>query len=136
MTISNLPPAVMWGDYWMLSKFDSVIVGLDFLTGSDPDTSDYFRSTSSGAKGGSGQNNWQYANPEVDALLDKGGALFVPEERKAVYMKIQEIMRNDLPFLPLFQYATVRGHKQDVQNVLPNVNVRIDTWNIATWRKA
>lgn len=33
MTISNLPPAVMWGDYWMLSKFDSVIVGLDFLTG-------------------------------------------------------------------------------------------------------
>ncbi len=33
MTISNLPPAVMWGDYWMLSKFDTVIVGLDFLTG-------------------------------------------------------------------------------------------------------
>ncbi len=23
MTISNLPPAVMWGDYWMLSKFDT-----------------------------------------------------------------------------------------------------------------
>jgi peptide/nickel transport system substrate-binding protein len=135
MTISNLPPAVMWGDYWMLSKFDSVIVGLDFLTGSDPDTSDYFRSTSSGAKGGSGQNNWQYANPQVDALLDKGGALFVPEERKAVYLKIQEIMRNDLPFLPLFQYATLRGHKQGVDNVLPNVNVRIDTWNIATWRR-
>ncbi len=136
MTISNLPPAVMWGDYWMLSKFDTVIVGLDFLTGSDPDTSDYFRSNSSPAKGGAGQNTWQFANTEVDDLLTKGGEIFVPEERKAVYLKIQEIMRKELPFLPLFQYATVRGHKQGVENVVPNVNVRIDTWNVATWRWA
>ncbi|WP_418137571.1 peptide ABC transporter substrate-binding protein [Agrobacterium sp. El2ro-1b] len=136
MTISNLPPAVMWGDYWMLSKFDSVIVGLDFLTGPDPDTSDFFRSTSSGAKGGSGQNTWQFVNKDVDDLLAKGGSLFVPEERKAVYLKIQEIMRRELPLLPLFQYATVRGHKQGVENVTPNVNTRIDTWNVATWRVA
>ena len=136
MTISNLPPAVMWGDYWMLSKFDSVIVGLDFLTGPDPDTSDFFRSTSSGAKGGSGQNTWQFVNKDVDDLLAKGGSLFVPEERKAVYLKIQEIMRKELPLLPLFQYATVRGHKQGVENVKPNVNNRIDTWNVATWRLA
>lgn len=136
MTISNLPPAVMWGDYWMLSKFDSVIVGLDFLTGPDPDTSDFFRSTSSGAKGGSGQNTWQFVNKDVDELLAKGGSLFVPEERKAVYLKIQEIMRKELPLLPLFQYATVRGHKQGVENVKPNVNTRIDTWNVATWHLA
>lgn len=136
MTISNLPPAVMWGDYWMLSKFDSVIVGLDFLTGPDPDTSDFFRSTSSVAKGGSGQNTWQFVNKDVDDLLAKGGSLFVPEERKAVYLKIQEIMRKELPLLPLFQYATVRGHKQGVENVKPNVNNRIDTWNVATWRLA
>ncbi|EMS99055.1 oligopeptide ABC transporter substrate-binding protein [Agrobacterium tumefaciens str. Cherry 2E-2-2] len=136
MTISNLPPAVMWGDYWMLSKFDSVIVGLDFLTGPDPDTSDFFRSTSSPAKGGSGQNTWQFANKEVDDLLAKGGSLFVPEERKAVYLKIQEIMRKEMPLLPLFQYATVRGHKQGVENVKPNVNTRIDTWNVATWHLA
>lgn len=136
MTISNLPPAVMWGDYWMLSKFDSVIVGLDFLTGPDPDTSDFFRSTSSGAKGGAGQNTWQFVNKDVDDLLAKGGSLFVPEERKAVYLKIQEIMRKELPLLPLFQYATVRGHKQGVENVTPNVNTRIDTWNVATWRVA
>jgi peptide/nickel transport system substrate-binding protein len=136
MTISNLPPAVMWGDYWMLSKFDTVIVGLDFLTGPDPDTSDFFRSTSIPAKGGSGQNTWQFVNTEVDDLLAKGGGLFVPEERKAVYVKIQEIMRKELPFLPMFQYATVRGHKQGIDNVVPNVNTRIDTWNVATWRWA
>jgi peptide/nickel transport system substrate-binding protein len=136
MTISNLPPAVMWGDYWMLSKFDTVIVGIDFLTGPDPDTSDYFSSTSIPAKGGTGQNTWQYANKEVDALLAEGGKLFVPEKRKEVYLKIQEVMRKDLPFLPMFQYATVRGHKQGVENVIPNINVRIDSWNVATWHWA
>lgn len=136
MSISNLPPAVMWGDYWMMSKFDSVIVGLNFLTGSDPDTSDYFMSTSILARGGHGQNTWQYANPEVDALLKAGGSEFVPEKRRVAYLKVQEIMRKDLPFLPLFQYAVVRGHKEEIENIRPNVNVRIDSWNVATWRRA
>ena len=136
MTISNLPPAVMWGDYWMLSKFDSVVVGLDFLTGPDPDTSDYFLSTSIGAKGGAGQNNWQYVSPEVDALLATGGKAFVPEERKAAYLKQQEVIRHDLPFLPMFQYVSVGGFKKGVEGYVPNVNVRIDSWNVATWRWA
>ncbi|MGN8116359.1 peptide ABC transporter substrate-binding protein [Labrys sp. 22185] len=136
MTISNLPPAVMWGDYWMLSKFDSVVVGINFITGPDPDTSDYFMSTSSGAKGGNGQNTWQYANPEVDRLLKEAGNLFVPEERRKLYFKIQEIMRTDLPFLPIYQYATVRGRKKGVEGFLPNINNRIDSWNVNTWRWA
>ncbi|RUU28581.1 peptide ABC transporter substrate-binding protein [Mesorhizobium sp. M6A.T.Ce.TU.016.01.1.1] len=131
--ISNLPPAVMWGDYWMKSQFDSVVVGINFLTGSDPNTSDYLSSKSILAKGGAGQNTWQYANPEVDKLLEAGGVEFVPEKRKQAYLKIQETVRNDLPFLPIFQYATVRGHKSGVEGVVPNINVRIDSWDVATW---
>ncbi|MGR9355908.1 peptide ABC transporter substrate-binding protein [Rhizobium leguminosarum] len=133
MTISNLPPAVMWGEYWMKSQFDSVVVGIDFLTGADPDTSDYFKSTSIGAKGGAGQNTWQYSNPEVDKLLDEGGQIFVPEDRKKIYLKIQEIMRADMPFLPIFQYATVRGYKKGAEGIAYNVNVRIDSWNPGSW---
>ncbi len=133
MTISNLPPAVMWGDYWMMSKFDSVVVGINFLTGPDPDTSDYMMSTSSGAKGGAGQNTWQYDSPEVDRLLTEGGTLFVPEKRREVYLKLQEVVRADLPLLPLFQYAVVRGTKAGMEGVMPNINNRVDTWNIGTW---
>ncbi|PRH85326.1 ABC transporter substrate-binding protein [Labrys okinawensis] len=136
MTISNLPPAVMWGDYWMMSKFDSVVVGINFITGPDPDTSDYFMSTSSGAKGGNGQNTWQYANPEVDKLLKEAGNTFVREERRKLYFKIQEIMRADLPFLPMYQYATVRGRKKGVEGFRPNINNRIDSWNVNTWHWA
>ena len=134
MTISNLPPAVMWGDYWMLSQFDSVVVGLNVLTGPDPDTSDYFMSTSSPAAGGAGQNTWVYNNPEVDALLKQGGELVAPEDRKPVYQKIQESMRADLPVLPIFQYATIPGWKQGVEGRTANINNRIDTWNVRSWR--
>jgi len=136
MTTKNLPPAVMWGEYYMQSQFDTIVVGNTFVTGPDPDTTNYFMSTKSNAKGGSGQNNWPYANPEVDELLKKGGELFVPEERRKVYCRIQEIMRGDLPLLPIFQYANLRGHKSGMEGYAPNVNLRITTWNVNEWKWA
>jgi peptide/nickel transport system substrate-binding protein len=133
MTISNLPPAVMWGEYWMMSKWDSVVVGINFVTGPDPDTSDYFSSAAINAKGGAGQNTWQYENPKVDELLKQGGSLFVPEERREVYFELQEIMREELPLLPIFQYANLRGHKEGLEGYTPNVNLRVTTWNVHRW---
>ncbi|WP_413733610.1 peptide ABC transporter substrate-binding protein [Sodalis sp. RH21] len=133
MKIANLPPAVMWGEFWMMSKFDSSIVGISFLTGSDPDTSDYLHSKSIPAKGGAGQNTFQYQNPAVDRLLDEGSKTFVPAQRKEIYQKIEEIVRQDMPFLPLFPFANVVGHKQGAENIIPNGNVRIDSWNVAAW---
>ncbi|MDD8021723.1 MAG: peptide ABC transporter substrate-binding protein [Paracoccaceae bacterium] len=135
MTIKNLPPAVMWGDYWMNSEFDSVVVGLNCLAGADPDTSDYFMSSMSPALGGSGQNTFAYQNPKVDELLVKGAASFVPEERKAIYQELQQVIRADLPFLPVFQYAVIKGWKDDVTGPAPNVNNRIDTWNVRDWAR-
>lgn len=136
MTISNLPPAVMWGDYWMLSQFDTVIVGLNCFAGPDPDTSDYFRSTSSPATGGNGQNTWVYNNAEVDELLVEGASLMSQEERLPIYRRIQEIMREDLPFLPIFQYAVVRGKKEGLEGYEANINNRIDTWDVRSWKWA
>lgn len=136
MTINNLPPAVMWGDYWMMSQFDSVIVGIAFLTGPDPDTSDYFSSKSSPAKGGGGQNTFQWANPEVDRLLAEGAKIFVPEDRRVPYLKLQEIARDELPFLPMFQYTVLPGTKAGIEGYDANVNVRIDNWNVGSWRWA
>jgi len=136
MQISNLPPAVMWGDYWMQTKFDTVIVGLNVLAGADPDTSNYFLSTACPAKGGAGQNTSAYASDEVDELLKEGAKSFVPEERKKIYQKQQEVMRHDLPFLPLFQYAVIKGRKDSVTGPVPNVNNRIDSWNVRDWKIA
>ncbi|WP_180900559.1 peptide ABC transporter substrate-binding protein [Martelella soudanensis] len=134
MTIRNLPPAVMWGDNWMLSQYQSAIAGIVFLTGGDPDTSDYFGSKAIPAQGGAGQNTWQWKNAEVDTLLKQGAEIFVPEERRKVYFKIQELVRDELPFLPLHQFTDLRGYKTGIEGFEPNVNVRIDDWNVGTWR--
>ncbi len=133
MKISNLPPAVMWGEYWMQSKFDSVVVGINFLTGADPDTRDYFGSSSISAKGGAGQNTTQYSNAKVDALLAQGASLQDVAQRKAVYVQVQQIIRDDLPILPLFQYAYVRGYKSKLKGFAGNINLRIEPWNVNTW---
>lgn len=132
--ISNLPPAVMWGDYWSMGQYDTTLVGLGVLAGPDPDCSDFFRSDASPALGGSGQNYWAYANPEVDALLVEGASLFSPEERRPVYLRLQEVIREDLPFLPIYQYAVIPGYKTGLEGYAANINNRIDTWNIRSWR--
>jgi peptide/nickel transport system substrate-binding protein len=42
INISNMPAAVMWGDYWTQSKFEAAFAGIGFMTGPDPDATDYF----------------------------------------------------------------------------------------------
>jgi peptide/nickel transport system substrate-binding protein len=133
MNISNLPPAVMWGDYWMMSKFESAMVGIDFMVGPDPDSTDYFSSHSIGAKGGGGQNTTQYENADVDALLKEGSSTVDIAKRKVAYQKMQEITRRDLPYLPIFQYTVAQGVKAKLEGFAPNVNVQENCWNANTW---
>ena len=112
MKISNLPAAVMWGEFWVQSQFDSVIVGSTYLIGADPDVTNRLHSRSIPAKGGRGSNNAQYSNPEVDALLDQGARSFDPDARRSIYRRVQELVRRDLPFLPLYQTNAVQGNKK------------------------
>ncbi len=133
MTINNLPPAVMWGDYWMQSKFESAMVGIGFMIGPDPDATDFFASRSIGAKGGAGQNTTQFENAEVDGLLAEGAKTVDIEKRKAAYKKMQEVTRSELPYLPIFQYAMVSGVKSKLEGFTPNVNVQENCWNANTW---
>ncbi|SCB55409.1 peptide/nickel transport system substrate-binding protein [Bradyrhizobium shewense] len=133
MKISNLPAAVMWGDFWVQSQFDSVIVGSSYLIGADPDVTNRLHSRSIAAKGGRGSNNAQYANPEVDALLDKGARTFDPEARRAIYSRVQELVRRDLPFLPLYQSNSVQGLKKGINGFVPNGNTRTESWNALAW---
>ncbi len=136
MTIKNLPAAVMWADYWIQSHFETAVVGIDFMVGPDPDASDYFSSKSIAAKIGSGQNTMQYNNPKVDALLQQGAAVLDRPGRTAIYHELQSTLRADLPFLPIYQAAQVEGTKAALKGYEPNINVRLNTWNINTWHWA
>ncbi|WP_373414719.1 peptide ABC transporter substrate-binding protein [Ensifer aridi] len=134
MTISNMPAAVMWGEFWLKSQFDSAIAGVTYLIAADPDATNRLHSSAIGAKGGKGSNTAQYSNPEVDALLEKGARTFDPEERRAIYNRVQEIVRQDLPFLPLFAYTNVLGRKEGLEGFEANANTRTASWHAAGWR--
>lgn len=133
MSIQNFPPAVMWGENWTNSKFDTAMVGIDFMIGPDPDATQYFSSQGIPAKGGGGNNTTQYENPEVDALLAEGASTVDIERRKTAYLKMQEVVRRDLPYLPIFQYAMVQGVRKPLEGFVPNVNVQENCWNAASW---
>jgi peptide/nickel transport system substrate-binding protein len=133
MTIKNMPAAVIWGDYFRLSKFETVMVGVTFGIGPDPDVTDRFASTSIPAKGGSGRNTTQFANAKVDKLLREGVAEFDPVKRRAIYAAIQQEIRADLAILPMFQSASIEGIKQGLVGYTPNINVLSNCWNCGSW---
>ncbi|CAG1013928.1 MAG: peptide ABC transporter substrate-binding protein [Rhizobiaceae bacterium] len=133
MLIENMPPAVMWGDFWAQSQFDSAMVGITYLIGSDPDVTNRFHTKAIVAKGGKGSNNAQYSNAEVDALLEEGSRTFDPEKRREIYLKVQELIRRDLPFLPLFANTSVYGIKKGVEGFVANANTRTESWHAAGW---
>jgi len=133
VNISNLPAAVMWGEYWLKSQFDTAMVGVTYLIAADPDATNRLHTRAIAAKGGHGSNTGQYSNPEVDALLEKGARTFDPDARREIYFRVQELVRNDLPFLPLFAYTNVLGRKEGLDGFEPNPNTRTASWKAAGW---
>lgn len=66
---------------------------------------DYFPSTL--VETGVSYNFSGYSNPELDELLAKGRADFDDELRKVHYDRIQEILNDDLPLIPVFHKTQV-----------------------------
>jgi len=49
-----------------------------------------------------GQNRGRYSDPEFDQLIDQGAALTLPEERRPFYLRAQEIVAEELPYISLY----------------------------------
>lgn len=74
----------------------------------DPDLSAYFHSANV-----KGNNIPHYKNPELDELLDAGAQTSDVEERKKIYIEVQKLMAEELPYIFLWypQEAQVRVDK-------------------------
>lgn len=133
MEIKNFPASVVWGEYTTKSQFDTLLVAWDPTVGLDPDYSARAHSKQIPLKTGSGSNYVQYANPELDKLLELGVTQPNVEDRKATYAKVQQILLDDVPFAP--QGATREGHlkKKKLTGVKPNSYVTDITWNVQDW---
>lgn len=133
MQIKNMPASVVWGEYTTKSQYDTLLVAWEPTVGMDPDYTARAHSKMVPLKTGQGSNYTQYANAEVDALLEKGITTTDEAERKTLYARIQEILLDEVPFAP--QGATQQGqaYKKGMSGVKPNPYVVDATWNIQDW---
>ena len=82
-----------WNDRLSSGDFDiSILAGLQ---GPDPDNLKIRVGT------GGSVNFWHYSNPQIDQLLNEGGALPTPEERAPKYWEVQQIMAQEVPVAPI-----------------------------------
>jgi peptide/nickel transport system substrate-binding protein len=132
MEINNMPAAVIWGDYYLNSEFDTVMVGNSYGVGADPDPTLAFHSEST--SGNTGTNVLQLHDPELDALLEQGVAVLDQEARVPIYHDVQRVLRENLHLLPIFQYALIEGSKAGLTGYVHNPNYRTNRWNVKTWR--
>lgn len=97
--ITATPEVLEWGAYLSQTaegEHDMFILGWVTVTG-DPDYGLYplFHSSQFGDAG----NRTFYANDKVDELLDTGRTSTDDAEREAAYMEVQEIIREDAPWI-------------------------------------
>jgi len=53
---------------------------------------------------------------------------------EAIHAKVQELIMDDLPFLPLFYEVQIEGTKTGLDGYANNVNALANSWNAADWR--
>lgn len=93
---ATMTQKIMSGDY------DAAAQSLTYDI--DPDPSGLLHSS---AFVPNGMNFFFYSNPEADRLIDQARVEFDQEKRKALYVRLQEILHEDQPFSPLL-YPTMK----------------------------
>ena len=131
MKINNKPAAVLFGDFYRMSKFETIVIGM--AMGSDPEHSFRLHSKYIPAKGGMGRNSVASESPEIDRLLEAGVRDIDREKRKRAYFRLQEVYADELPYLPIFHYVNIRGTGKGVQGFAPNSNMQEYSWNTNEW---
>jgi peptide/nickel transport system substrate-binding protein len=74
------------------------------------------------ALGLGGFNRSQYSNPEVDKLLEEGGATLDDAKRRALFERATEISMNDRPMLPIVMPQTVWAMGRNKLSFTPRVD--------------
>lgn len=93
----------------------------------DPDVYPYFACDA--AK--TGFNFSAYCNPKLDALMVQGRRAVKPDQRRAIYNTMQELMAQELPLIFLFYPQRFHVMASNVHAPAVDYNIAID--NIADW---
>lgn len=64
----------------------------------------------------SGNNKTNYKNPKFDELVKKGNTAASPAQRAEFYQQAEQVMQDDVAYVPLFNTIEVRLQKTNIQN--------------------
>jgi peptide/nickel transport system substrate-binding protein len=89
----------------MAREFDLLVFENVMLGQADPDPSDAYHSRS--AVKNAGRNFANYKNPALDSLLDEAVSMLDQAKRKDTYLKVQDIINDDVPAWSTWFWQTV-----------------------------
>lgn len=106
-----------------------------WVSGSDPDNYNMWNSKKIPGRGNAyeGQNYPGWRNPEVDKLTEQGIKATDMETRKQIFLRIQDIIIDDCPVIPLYFYGNIDAARNRVLNFAPNPTQAGNLWNAWQW---
>jgi peptide/nickel transport system substrate-binding protein len=85
------------------------------------------------ANGYKGQNLPGWRNDEASALLVKADGTLDVQERRAMLRRVQELVREELPAIPMYFRPVVVVHRADVHGIAPTGTLTPLAWNAHRW---
>lgn len=103
-----------WGTFYADIKNQNFqLYALSWIGIADPDI--YYLAFHSASLPPAGANRNRYRNPEVDRLLELGRSTLDRAARRAIYRRVQQIVAEDLPYLPLWHGRILAAHRPHVR---------------------
>jgi peptide/nickel transport system substrate-binding protein len=133
VTVRPIDSALFFNDVLKHRRFETALYA--WVGGVEPDDYSLWNSKRipSAANGYTGQNYPGWRNAEIDALTAKGASSLDIETRKQAYFRIQELIRQDCPVIPLYFRSNISAVKVNVANYLPNPTPAGNLWNAWQW---
>jgi peptide/nickel transport system substrate-binding protein len=107
-----------WGTFYNdVKKGNFHLFSLAWVGIFDPDI--YYNIFHSSSIPPNGDNRGHYQNVEVDRLVEQGRHESDPRRRMLIYARVQQIMHEDLPYIPLWWVKNVVVRKPEVVGFTP-----------------
>lgn len=134
LELGNFSPTVLYGTYedggiLKRGKFDVAMYA--WLSSPAPSRREALYASTSVPP--YGQNHPRFIHEELTRLLERGSTESDAAARDNVYRRVQEILVDEAPVVPLFWYTAIDPVTTRLQNFRPNATQSADTWNAARW---
>jgi len=80
-----------------------------------------------------GQNYTRFRNAEVDQLTEEGTRVVDRAKRAEIYRRIQAIMAEEMPMVPMLYWTTLDAVNNRVKGFRPNPTNSGNLWNCQEW---